>query len=202
MSVQWAARAVALCALAGCASAGITEMQWDTISINALDLGVDGVWSEGDDYDYREYDVTMFETWVGGFGRDVIFDVSFDHDGSRGGTSIGFIKSLNNSTNFFWSSFQIVLTPGLGSTISNVTAAPNAAFGDVSVNAGGGGSWVLLWDQDGGTGVSTGGSTAFTFGFEIAGNLGFMMKQTPLPAPGGVALLGLAGACGLRRRRA
>ena len=202
MSVQWAARAVAACAFAGCASAGITDMQWDAISINALDLGVDGVWSEGDDYDYREYDVSMFETWWGGFGRDVVFDISYTHDGQRGGTPIQFNKSLTNNTNFFWSSFQIVLTPGLGSTISNVSANPNVAFADVSVNAGGGGSWIILWDQDGGSGVATGGSTAFSFGFEIDGNLGFMMKQTPLPTPGAAALLGLVGVCGVRRRRA
>lgn len=202
MSLQWAARAVAAFAVAGCASAGITHMDWTPISVNALNLAPDGAWSEGDDYDYREYEVTMFESWVGGFGRSVLFDIGYAHDGERGGTGIGFVKSLNNNTNFFWSSFQIVLTPAAGSTISGVTASPNAAFSDVSVNPGGGGSWVLLWDQDTGTGVSTGGSTSLSFGFEITGNLGFMMKQTPLPTPAGAALLGVAGLWGARRRRA
>jgi MYXO-CTERM domain-containing protein len=143
----------------------------------------------------------MYETWVGGFGRSVEFDIAYAHDGARGGTGINFNKSLTNNTNFFWSSFQIVLTPMLGSTISNVTASPNVAFSDVSVAAGGGGSWVLLWDQDMGTGVSTGGGAAFSFGFDIDGNLGFMMKQTPLPTPAGAALLGVAGLWGARRRR-
>lgn len=201
MSLSVGVRAIAAVALAGGASAGITDMDWTAVSVNALNLAPDGVWSHGDDYEYREYEVAMYETWVGGFGRDVVFDIAYAHDGARGGTGINFNKSLTNNTNFFWSSFQIVLTPALGSTISNVTASPNVAFSDVSVSAGVGGSWVLLWDQDMGSGVSTGDGAAFGFGFDIDGNLGFTMKHTPLPTPAGAALLGVAGLWGARRRR-
>lgn len=202
MSLSVVVCALSALAVAGGATAGITEMDWTPISVNALDLAPDGVWSHGDDYEYREYDVAVHETWVGGFGRDVVFDIAYAHDGARGGTGINFNKSLTNNTNFFWSSFQIVLTPALGSTISNVAASSNASFSDVNVSAGGGGSWVILWDQDMGTGVSTGGGAAFSFGFDIAGNLGFTMKQTPLPTPASAALLGVAGLWGVRRRRA
>lgn len=202
MSLSVVLGALSAIAVASGATAGITDMDWTPISVNALDLAPDGVWSQGDDYEYREYEVAMFETWVGGFGRHVMFDIAYAHDGARGGTGINFNKSLTNNTNFFWSSFQIVLTPALGSTISNVAASSNAAFSDVDVSPGGGGSWVILWDQDMGTGVSTGDGAAFSFGFDITGNLGFTMKQTPLPTPAGAALLGVAGLWGVRRRRA
>ena len=74
--------------------------------------------------------------------------------------------------------------------------------GTVNVTMNMGGSWTILWEQGMGTGVDIGGTTKLDFGFNIDGNLGFMIKQTPIPAPAGVALMGAAGLLGARRRRA
>lgn len=194
----------ALCvqAVSCAASAGISQVLWNPIQIEPLDLAPDGAWTWGDDYQYGEYEIHMFETWRSGFGRDVTFDIGLGFDEERTVTGITFNKSVTNNTDFFWSAFQIVLTPQSGSTISNVFANTNAQFGMTSVTAGGNGSWILLWSQDTGTGVDIGDSSTLNFGFDIDGNLGFMMKQTPIPAPAGALALGGLGVLGVRRRRA
>lgn len=203
MSGSWALRAAAAFALAGAAQAGIDSVSWTAVQIDALDLGADNAWTEGDDYAYGEYEVQMFENWVGGGSRNVIFDIGLGLVGERTvGTQISFQKSLTNNTGFFWSSFEIVLSPDANSTISGVMNSANSAFSMTNVMAGQNGSWILTWDQGAGTGVGQGESTSLGFSFTIDGNFGFMMKQTPVPAPAGAALLGVAGLAGVRRRRA
>lgn len=202
MFVKTAMCALGAFAFASAASAGLTGMDWSSSDLSSLNLEPDGVWNEGDDYTYDAQNVHIFETWVGGFGRNVAFDIGLSIDDRTPTTGINFSKMLTNTTNFFWSSFEIVLTPGMGTMINGVTASPNFEFGDVNVTAGGNGSWIILWEQFNGTGVGIGESTKLTFGFNIEGNLGFEMKQTPVPAPAGAALLGVAGLCGVRRRRA
>lgn len=194
--------AVAALVFAASANAGLVGMEWSSDDLSALDLAPDGEWTEGDDYTYNAQSVQMFETWVGGFGRDVRFDIGMSIDDRTPGTGIDFSKMLSNNTNFFWSSFQIVLSPDANSSIAGVTADPNSEFGDVNVSAGQNGSWIILWEQFNGTGVGIGEGTKLSFSFVVTGNLGFMMKQTPIPAPAGAALLGVAGLCGVRRRRA
>lgn len=193
--------AIGALAFAASANAGIMGMEWSSNDLSALNLGADGAWSQPDDYDYDAQHVYMFETWMGGFGSNVLFDIAVAFDQRTPSTDIVFSKIVTNTTDFFWSSFEIVLTPGLGTTISDVVADPNLEFMDVNVMAGGGGSWIITWDQFTGTGVGIGESTKFSFGFNIDGNLGFMMKQTPIPTPGAIALLGAAGLCAARRRR-
>ncbi|MBL0921754.1 MAG: hypothetical protein IBJ10_06460 [Phycisphaerales bacterium] len=201
MQIKRALFALPMSLCAAAASAGITSMEWSPVTIGALDLAPDGVWSQGDDYLFREYDVVMNENWRSGFGRNVVFGIGYEHDGDRA-TGINFTKSVSNNTSYFWSSFRIVLTPGLGSSMANVMASANPQFSDVNVSAGPGSSWVILWSQNGGTGVGIGDNASLSFSFDIDGNLGFMMKQTPIPAPGAAAVLGLAGLAGARRRRA
>lgn len=203
------AKAICACAAFGVMStahAGIMDMDWSATTdlTGVLDLAPDGVWNEGDDYSYEDHLVELSENWIGGFGDTVEFDISVMFDNGTPRTpvpDISFNKMVTNNTNFFWSSFQIVITPGVGSTIMDVFANPNDEFGDVMVSMGNNGAWTILWSQNGGTGVAQGDSTSFEFGFNISGNLGFMLKQTPIPAPSAAALLGLAGLAGVRRRR-
>ncbi|TVQ81122.1 MAG: hypothetical protein EA380_02490 [Phycisphaeraceae bacterium] len=133
-------------------------------------------------------------------GAVVDFLVGAEAD-TRAITPIGIMKDVENQSTFFWDGFVVDLIPGQGATISNVVAFASAEFGSVNVIDNGDGSWTLVWDQNGGTGVGIGGSTDLDFNFDIDGAINFQIIQTAIPTPGAVALLGLGGLAALRRRR-
>ncbi len=61
--------------------------------------------------------------------------------------------------------------------------------------------WFFTDKGQGDTPVLIGESVEMSFNMTIFGAIAFTMIQTPVPAPGALALLGLAGAVSRRRRR-
>lgn len=122
-------------------------------------------------------------------------------DGLRAITPIGIMKDVTNASTFFWDGFVVDLIPQGNATISNVVANFNSEFGSVNVIDNGDGSWTIVWDQNGGTGVGIGNQTDLDFSFDIDNEINFQIIQTAIPTPGAMALLGLGGLAAMRRRR-
>ncbi len=135
-----------------------------------------------------------------------LFGSSLLGDPGLGGTSISIDKDILNTTTFDWTAFHIDLIPGDGS--DGLIVDPNSVgsdrFSDVDVMNNGDGSasiWFFTDKKQGDTPVLIGETVAMSFGMTIFGDISFTMIQTPVPAPGALALLGLAGAAVSRRRR-
>lgn len=174
---------------------------WDEVQADPLDLGSDGQWTEGEEWMQSDSTtINLFENWVGAYGSNVFLGSTLDTGGTRVATAVNLDKLVDNNSGFFWNSFQVDLQAGAGATITNVAALTSGQFADVTITDNGGGSFTILWDQAGGTGVGLGGTADLMFSFDIDGVLSFSQVQTPIPAPG-VAAFGLAGLAGLRRRR-
>ena len=61
--------------------------------------------------------------------------------------------------------------------------------------------WFFTSKKQGDTPVFMGETVAMSFDMIVFGEISFTMIQTPVPSPGALALLGLAGAVSRRRRR-
>ncbi|MCB9852956.1 MAG: PEP-CTERM sorting domain-containing protein [Phycisphaerales bacterium] len=182
---------------------GITQQPVGNVN-SVIDTG-DGTWDMDEDWGYNEPQnrVWMNETWIGSYGDNLGIDSTIDVSDTRGATSINFRKNLNNTTNFDWTDFHIDLLPNpSGGAISNVTALPNAAFGNVMVMDNMDGTYSIWWDNfTGGSGVPIGGMTSLDFSLDITGSIAFKMVQHPTPEPATLSLLAIGGLALIRRRR-
>jgi len=151
-------------------------------------------WTSGNTFLIRE-------NWGGNFGVAVDFDISAASIDTGSVFPIGINKDVTNSTTFNWTGFEILIDAGLGATIDDVNALPNAAFSDVNITDNGDGSFLIVYSVGTGTGVPIGANTILNFDFDIAGSINFHILQTPIPTPGSAALLTLAGLAAARRRR-
>lgn len=153
--------------------------------------------------------VYLYENW-GEIDPIALFIVdsatSLFGDPGLGGTSIGIDKDILNSTEFDWTAFHIDLIPSDGS--DGITVDPNSVgsdrFSNIEVMNNDDGSasiWFFTDKKQGDTPVLIGESVGMSFDMIIFGDIAFTMIQTPVPAPGALALLGLAGAAVSRRRR-
>lgn len=180
------------------ASADVTDL---TIS-GALDdpsLHLPEGWQEGQDWGWSPEGAGALswvdEHWIGMDQVDLNVNVV-----GGGGTDITLTKSLLNDTDFEWTSFLIELTPlpGQGPIIIDDSSASSSLFGDhTTTNDVDGSASILFFDGS----VGSGASVSFFFTFNIAGSVAFEMVQTPVPAPGGLAALGLGVLAMGRRRR-
>lgn len=195
------ASGLAICFAGG--AFGAFGVSWDPAQTDALDLGADGEWTEGEEWWVSPTSATtivLSENWIGAHGSNVILGTTLDTV-VRAPTTISLDKDVVNNSGFAWTSFQVDLQAGAGATITNVFAQTTAQFADVSILDNGGGSFTILWTLNGGAGVGLGATADLMFSFDIDGVLSFSQVQTPIPTPGGAALLALAGAAGIRRRR-
>lgn len=153
--------------------------------------------------------VYLYENW-GEIDPIALFIVdsatSLFGDPGLGGTSIGIDKDILNSTEFDWTAFHIDLIPSDGS--DGITVDPNSVgsdrFSNIEVMNNDDGSasiWFFTDKKQGDTPVLIGESVGMSFDMIIFGDIAFTMIQTPVPAPGALVLLGLAGAAVSRRRR-
>ena len=153
--------------------------------------------------------VYLYENW-GEIDPIALFIVdsatSLFGDPGLGGTSIGIDKDILNSTEFDWTAFHIDLIPSDGS--DGITVDPNSVgsdrFSNIEVMNNDDGSasiWFFTDNKQGDTPVLIGESVGMSFDMIIFGDIAFTMIQTPVPAPGALVLLGLAGAVSRRRRR-
>jgi uncharacterized protein (TIGR03382 family) len=196
---------VALALALGCAGAasGAFGVSWNPVQVEPLDLGEDDAWTEGEEWwmsPTASETIVLREEWVGAYGSSVTLATALTAEG-RAATAIALDKNVVNNSGFTWTSFQVDLQAGAGATITNVLAQTSAQFADVSITDNGGGSFTILWLMDGGLGVGLGDTANLMFSFDLDGVLSFSQVQTPIPAPGALALFGLAGAAGCRRRR-
>jgi len=188
--------------LASGAQAGyVVGMDQTPIDTEALQLAPDGEWQQQRDWDYSDGLFWMMERWIGGFGTSASIRHEIDVSDRRSPTPISLQKTIDNDTSFFWTAFQMELSPLSGGTISNVVPQTNPAFDTVTVTDQGGGSWLVEWEMPpDGTGVDLGENVTLDVDFEIDGDIAFDIVQTPIPEPTTLGLLALGGLVLLRRR--
>lgn len=198
--------AASLCVSAH-ALAGLANVTWTntTSTDGVLNLAPDGVWNYGDDYWNGESTVVANEVWIGSYGSSVESEIHLVLEPSSEATPFTFpvhlMKNVTNTTNFHWSAFRIDIGPDPMSMIDNVAANANAAFDTVNVTDNGNGTFSILWEAVNSGGVGIGENTTFDFWFDVTGNLGFVIKQTPIPAPSTALALVAGGLLAGRRRR-
>ncbi|MCC7196521.1 MAG: hypothetical protein IT356_13290, partial [Gemmatimonadaceae bacterium] len=144
---------VALLSVAPYVKAGaILEVTQTPVEVSALRLHEDGQWMMGRDWGYDTLSVWMRERWQGGLGSYVQHANEIVVDPTRGGpvpTPIEFNKEVENESGLTWRAFQILLTPGPNSTLSNVSASigNRAQFNNVSVVQFMNGTYSLVWND-------------------------------------------------------
>ena len=153
--------------------------------------------------------ISLYENW-GDVDPVAMFIVGEDTSlfGSTlfgdGGTLIEIEKDVINMTDFSWTAFHIDLIPFDGG--GPITVDPESVDSDrfdisevMNNDDGSANIWFFL--EKGDEPVLPGEEVDFEFDMIIFGAVSFTMIQTPIPAPGALALLGLAGAVSRRRRR-
>lgn len=194
---------LAVCALIAAPAQGAFQFDVTPIDVEALDLGEDGVWTQGEEWwpGPTEGSLNFAETWVGGFGSQVVLETSAVDATPRSPFGIDIGKDIDNNSGFTWTSYQVDIQVGPSTVVTDLTGLVNSQFADVTVNDLGGGAFSLLWEQGAGTGVSVGETAMIDFTITIDGQISFNISQTPIPTPASAALFGLAALAGARRRR-
>ena len=195
------AAAIAVGFLTSAASAGIVV--YGDESVGGVGDLVD--WN----YDSEGDNLTLMEEWAGqgpvGFYVGDAQWAPANYEGGGGFFEITIDKTLVNSTDFSWSAFDIDFTPRPGATAIEVVAESVTSdhFSDVSVFNNEDGSANIHFELDGvgDTAVGFGEEAHFSMTILVFGDIAFNMVQTPIPAPGALALLGLAGLLGVQRKR-
>ncbi len=138
------------------------------------------------------------EDWTRGGQVSLGFSMTLGEDATQ---FIGLNKRAKNRSGFTWTAFEIQLTtPGAGIVTVDTGTLSSAEFS--SVNVLNNGTNVVTLQFSGGS-VGYNQFANFTIDFEIPSGPSwtYTMTQTPLPAPGAMALLGLGGLAASRRRR-
>lgn len=193
--------AISLLLVSGAQAGYVVGMNQTPIDTSGLQLAPDGEWQQPRDWDYSDGLFWMMERWIGGFGASVNIRHDIEVSETRSPTPISLQKMVDNDTGFFWTAFQMKLSPISGATISNVVPQANPAFNTVTVTDQGGGSWLVYWEMPpDGTGVEPGENVTLDVDFEIDGSIAFNIVQTPIPEPASLGLLALGGLVLLRRK--
>jgi hypothetical protein len=167
--------------------------------VESLNLGTEP-WSEGINWGYDlvgpNAAAWIDEHWDA--AGAVSFEVNVLTDGFDPDVSL--TKSLLNDSGFVWTEFLLELTPSLGGPIVvDPGSVDSDHFDTFDVTNNPDGSASILYS--GGVPVGLGDSLSLDFTFNVPADVAFTMVQTPLPTPGSLALLAVAGLIGPRRRR-
>lgn len=189
---------------------GVTLMAMDTTNIDVFGTAWNGAGNPGDlpgpDDDWW-YDidsngdatVEVRENWIGTGSVPLLLGVTTDNLDPN----VGFIKTLENNSGVMWSTFLIEISDATPGPITLNPGASSDKFADVTAIGSPGDPVFLVFDN--GT-VAPGESVVFNFSFFIPDgtpSIEYTITQTPneIPAPSGIAVLGLAGLAAVRRRR-
>ncbi len=215
MNLVQALSAAAVGLAASTAQAGLISANFSGDALSSLNLTDDGTFNGG--YGPRSSSFTAqdwgYVTVANGAGADRTW---VDEDWTAGGSVaftasmtlgedatqfIGLSKRTKNRSGFTWTSFEIqITTPGAGIVTVDTGTLSSAEF--PTVNVLNNGTNVVTLQFSGGS-VVYNQFANFTIDFEIPSGPSwtYTMTQTPLPAPGAMALLGLGGLAASRRRR-
>ncbi len=169
--------------------------------------GTDSLLSWG--YETVENHVMVDEEWIDAGPVAFMFgDADWQYNGGGagpGGIDILIDKLVTNSTDFDWSGFQIDLVPMPGTSLEvEVGSIVSDRYSQIDVSTPGDGSVSLTFSTDplaGDIAVGFGETAAFQFSMTVFGDIAFSMIETPIPEPGALALLAIAGVSAVRRRR-
>lgn len=197
------------------ASAGLSSVQSTPVDISSLTVPVDNVWS-GDygtratktadkDWGYVTTNagagsdsVWIDEIWTGDMHTNTI---SLDLIGGRGGpanTTININKQVQNVTGFTWTGFTMVLSTVSGNV--NVLSSTSADFAGIVITNNN--TSTVTMTYTGGAVVNTDfADFFFSFSIPLSSVWSFNIEQTPVPTPGALGLVGVAGLVASRRRR-
>lgn len=194
---------LAVCALIAAPAQGAFQFDVNPVDVEALDLGDDGVWTQGEEWwpGPAGESLNFAETWIGAFGSQVVLETAATDATPRSPFGIDIAKDINNNSGFTWTSYQVDIQVGPNTVVTDLTGLTTGQFSEVTVTDLGGGAFSLLWEQGAGTGVSVGETAMIDLTITIEGQISFDITQTPIPTPASAALFGLAALTGARRRR-
>lgn len=214
--------AVAICASA---QAGITtqvigggwQASWDSALDPYVDINSDGV--SGNAVYFEKIATFTAGPNSGGIfpAIPIVFSIVPGYTGTIVENLVITDEVITNQTGYDWGGFrmdvldhgEVVFDPAATAASGgpppigfNIGPFTTAAFSDGNTRLDmGGGVFANGTTQNLGRGLGSGGELWIHVN-NVSVNTVFVLKETPTPAPGAVALLGLAAAFGSRRRRA
>lgn len=207
--------ALAVTLASSAAVAGLSSVSSTPVDISSLTVPVDNVWSG--DYGTRTEKtpdkdwgfvtvgaggpsdtVWIDEIWTGDMTTNTIGLDLYGGRDVRADTTININKQVQNVTGFTWTGFTMVLSTASGNV--NVLSSTSPDFSSIVITNNNTNSVTMTYT--GGAVVDTDyADFLFSFKIPLTSVWSFTIEQTPVPAPGAIGLVGIAGLVAARRKR-